>query len=165
MNCARRKGGRLAVGKSDPSGRDPTVHPEKVREALRRGELKELAAYLREGDGPLDPGLRKHLATLIDGNATETGLRLKLGRHPDLARTQPGIEKKLARSREEYLIAFFVAQTGGCEPRTVTAAISLAAEMLGCSVSKVEKIWARLREPATLRSEALSTLRDQSLIS
>lgn len=134
------------------------LHPEKVREELMAGRLGALGVYLREG-GVLTPELRQFLVALIEGGPQQTGWRLRLGRHPDLARSDLGREKRYGHWREDFRVACFVVESGGLERGRVEAAISLTAEMMGFSVSKVTKIWRRLGAAARLRTEGLYTLR------
>jgi hypothetical protein len=109
---------------------------------LEEGDLRALAVVLRAGDA-LHPTLAFALAALIDGDvAASGGLRISVGKHPDLARkSQGGIAAHRLR-RRNMEIARFMAERGAIRPGEHEAAVSEAVARFDLSRATVEGAWA-----------------------
>lgn len=86
---------------------------DEVIQALRQGELKPLAEYLRAHPGRLHEQIGHRLADMIDGPPEATGWRLRLVNRPGLRNGVDRIEQQNDDRNRTYRIVKFIHERGG----------------------------------------------------
>jgi hypothetical protein len=89
------------------------IHWASVLQALAAGELDILASYLIQTEGKLDPSVAKYLVSLLRGTKEDTGFRLTLRKHPDLAPNAKARERLFDEWSLDWKMAMFIASRDG----------------------------------------------------
>lgn len=120
--------------------------PLRALEAMRRDDLGPLAELLKSGE-PIPAYVRRELVALIEGGPWHSNARrLKVDKHPQVARKAQGRIDLSHKDYRDQMIASYVFQQGGLEPGQHDAAIAETAAAAGFKgPSQVEAIWARWR--------------------
>lgn len=114
---------------------------------LTMADLGPLADLLAAGD-PIDDHLRFRLWTLIVGDVQGSGgLRLSIGKHPDLARMSQGGYARARSELREKEVALFMAERGAFDGKRKAAVFDTMTKY-SLSRARVEQIWAAHKDDA-----------------
>jgi hypothetical protein len=112
---------------------------------LIAGELEPLADLLSIGDGQLHPILQRWLVKLIRGSAQETDFRLRVDRHPELARASDGLHAQNLSNLHSMSTALRVLRHGGLRGQW-EAAVQATIDETGLSRRTVAAHWAQHKQ-------------------
>ena len=108
---------------------------------LRAGDLVPFAALLKAGD-PVPSSLRLLLVLMIEAGPVESGgLRIKVDKHPDIARRSDALFDQARKHRRELEIAAYMARQGALQRGGHEGAVVLTAEKFGLKRSRIQEIW------------------------
>ncbi len=122
---------------------DKAPHWSKVLADMKQGKTKSLARHLNGSLGQIDPCISAYLIDLIEGSVSKTGQRLKLVRHPDLARKEQGREARLSRYARDHRIMRFIAFQYHCKGLDYKNSVFNASQKFRLSEASIEKIFGK----------------------
>jgi hypothetical protein len=146
------------------SNEPENLHWAKVLVDLRRGELDSLADYLLQSNGSIGLDVAAYLVVLIRGSKQETGWRLSISNHPDVARNENGREDRFAEYALNFKMAFFIADRDGWKRGRGKAAFADAAKEFGLSANYIRERVAPYKEIASRKAGCLKEMRSKSRI-
>lgn len=108
--------------------RDMTPDELAAWNGMIAGDLNALADVLDTDDDALHPILRRWLVKLIRGTARETDYRIKLDKHPDLARVSDGIQHQQLADLQSLQTALTLLSHGGLRGHWDAAVVETMSE-------------------------------------